>query len=367
MVLLLWFSSIIYSVFFHPPSRVPGPWLATFSEAWRSHKYFRWTWHQDVVLLHRKYGNVVRIAPNELSIVNEAALKALYGHGQKIVKGKWYDTWTISNMSMSFFAIRAIKTHQHLRSRVSSGYSMMAIQSMEPLIQDVANSMWQKMGGFADRNTPVRMDEWANYFAFDVVGSMALGGPIGFIEEGKDVDGVIHSIHDGFWLMANMGNMPLPNGMAFSRFVDWLEVSVDERYRNGLGFKQRDMLQLFIDAKDMSGQPVTKGDVMMEGVNILGAGADTTTISILATLGSLLLHPEAIIRLQAEIDEAYSSLGRGKTGGDIEFSESSKLPFLSAVIKESTRLHPSIQYQFPRVVGPGGLQLDDVAVPEGTI
>lgn len=86
VILLLWFSSIIHTVFFHPLSRVPGPWLATFSEAWRSHKYFRGTWHQDVVLLHRKYGNVVRIAPNELSIVDEAGLKALYGHGQKVVK-----------------------------------------------------------------------------------------------------------------------------------------------------------------------------------------------------------------------------------------------------------------------------------------
>ncbi|KAG7051926.1 cytochrome p450 [Colletotrichum scovillei] len=386
VVLLLWFSSTIYTVFFHPLSSVPGPWLARFSEAWRSHKYFRGTWHQDVVLLHRKYGKVVRIAPNELSIVDEAGLKALYGHGQKVVKSKWYDTWTVPNMSMSFFAVRDIKTHRHLRSRVSSGYSMTAIQFMEPLIQDVANSMWQRMGEFADRNVPVRMDEWANYFAFDVVGSLALGGPIGFIEKGKDVDGIIRSIHDGFWLMANMGNMSLQMTwfnnriaqwalrsfggerlQAFSKFVDWLEVRVDERYRDGLGSQRRDMLQLFIDAKDMTGQPVTKGDVMMEGVNILGAGADTTTIGILSALGSLLLHPEAIVRLQAEIDEAYCSLGLEKTGRDIEFLESSKLPFLSAVIKESTRLHPSIQYQLPRMVGPGGLQLDEVVVPEGTV
>ncbi|KAK7452906.1 hypothetical protein Landi51_03901 [Colletotrichum acutatum] len=347
VVLLLWSSSTICNVFFHPLSSVPGPWLARFSEAWRSHKYFRGTWHQDIVLLHRKYGNVVRIAPNELSIVDEAGLKALYGHGQKVVKSKWYDTWTVPNMSMSFFAVRDIKTHRHLRSRVSSGYSMTSIQSMEPLIQGVAISMWQRMGEFADRNAPVRMDEWANYFAFDVVGSLALGGPIGFIEKGKD------------WALKSFGGQRL---QAFSRFVDWLEVRVDERYRNGLGSKRRDMLQLFIDARDMSGQPVTKGDVMMEGVNILGAGADTTTVGILATLGSLLLHPEAIVRLQAEIDEAYCSLGLEKTGRDIEFLESSKLPFLSAVIKESTRLHPSIQYQLPRVVGPGGLQLDDVAV-----
>jgi len=299
-------------------------------------------------------------------------------------QGKWYDAWIIPNMTVSFFAARDIKVHRHLRSRVSSGYTMTAIQSVEPIIQDVADAMWRKMGEFADNGTPVPIDKWVNYFAFDAVGSLALGGPIGFVEQGVDVDGIITSIHDGFWLMANMGNLPLQmfwfnNPIAqwaikafggerlgaFSRFLNWLEARIDERYQNGLGDKRRDMLQLFIEAKDMSGQPVKKGDVMIEGVNILGAGADTTTVGILATLGALLMHPDAISRLQQEIDKAYEDLGLDKTGGDILYPEASKLPFLSAVIKESTRLHPSIQFQLPRIVGPGGVHIGGFQVPEG--
>lgn len=246
--------------------------------------------------------------------------------------------------------------------------------------------MWRKMGEFADKGERVPMHDWANFFAFDVVGTLALGGPIGFIERGVDVDGIIRSIHDGFWLMANMGNMPLQmfwfnnpamqwviNNFgskrltAFSLFLNWLDNRVEERYRSGLGDKRRDMLQIFIDAKDMSGNPVRKEDVMIEGVNILGAGADTTTIGILATLGALLRHPDAVSRLQAELDDAYERLGVHGAEEDIPYAELAKLPYLSAVIKESTRLHPSIQYQLPRVAPKGGIVIGQHQVPEGMI
>jgi hypothetical protein len=39
-------------------------------------------WHQDILDLHNQYGPVVRISPNEVSIVNVDALQAVYGHSK---------------------------------------------------------------------------------------------------------------------------------------------------------------------------------------------------------------------------------------------------------------------------------------------
>ncbi|KAH7116309.1 hypothetical protein EDB81DRAFT_610578, partial [Dactylonectria macrodidyma] len=77
---------VLYNIFLHPLSSVPGPFLAKFSQAWRNHKYFRGSWHDDTLELHRRYGNVVRIAPGEVSFVDEHALKSLYGHGKHVLK-----------------------------------------------------------------------------------------------------------------------------------------------------------------------------------------------------------------------------------------------------------------------------------------
>ena len=88
---------------------------------------------------------------------------------------------------------------------------------------------------------------------------------------------------------------------------------------------------------------------MIEGVNILGAGADTTSIAILACLGSLAVNPDSVPKLRKEADDAYDKLCLGR-GNNIPYTEAARLPYLAAFIKESMRLHPSIQYQLPRLL-----------------
>ena len=76
-----WALSCLYSIFFHPLRSIPGPFLAKFTEAWRTYKYARGKWHEDVLALHRKYGPVVRVSPNEVSIVDKEGIRKVFGHG----------------------------------------------------------------------------------------------------------------------------------------------------------------------------------------------------------------------------------------------------------------------------------------------
>ncbi|KAM0240146.1 hypothetical protein ACHAP5_008066 [Fusarium lateritium] len=244
----------------------------------------------------------------------------------------------------------------------------------------------KKLGELADEGECFSLDKMVNYFTSDVVGQLAIGGKIGFLEQRKDVGGIIQSIHDGFFLMGNMGIIPwqmfwINNPVikwitktfgsyrlnAFDIFIDWLDDRVEERMTNGLlPHQPRDLLQHFIEVKDSQGRQVGKKEVMIEGVNILAAGSDTTAIGILACLGYLLTNPLSKERLIEEIDNAYQDLNIDNEGRDISFKEAAKLPYLSAVIMESTRLHPSIQYQLPRVVPPGGVQIGEHFLPQGT-
>lgn len=71
---------IVYCIFLHPLRRVPGPFAAKFTQFWRVRKYAQGHWHEDVVNLHRHYGPVVRVSPNEVSFVDQEALVKIYGH-----------------------------------------------------------------------------------------------------------------------------------------------------------------------------------------------------------------------------------------------------------------------------------------------
>lgn len=83
---LVFISSILtlvfYRIYLHPLRRVPGPFAAKYTELWRTRKYMLGDWHRDILDLHKAYGPVVRISPNEVSIVDKVALTLLFGHGK---------------------------------------------------------------------------------------------------------------------------------------------------------------------------------------------------------------------------------------------------------------------------------------------
>jgi hypothetical protein len=79
-LLLFVICRALYLVFLHPLSKVPGPRLAKITELWRTNRYIRGYWHRDILDLHRKYGPVVRISPNEVSIVSPELSKTVYSY-----------------------------------------------------------------------------------------------------------------------------------------------------------------------------------------------------------------------------------------------------------------------------------------------
>jgi cytochrome P450 len=114
--------------------------------------------------------------------------------------------------------------------------------------------------------------------------------------------------------------------------------------KNGLGDCRWDILQHFIEGKNTGGTPISKADIMIKIINIITAGADTTSIRIRAVIRSLLLHPAAFKRPQKEVDDAYRRLGL--TDSHITHVDAEGLPYLSAVVKESLRMHPSIHTSY---------------------
>lgn len=67
-------------------SHVPGPFFAAFSDLPRLY----WTWerkaHEKHIALHRKYGNLVRISPNMVSVGDVAELPHIYGIDETFAK-----------------------------------------------------------------------------------------------------------------------------------------------------------------------------------------------------------------------------------------------------------------------------------------
>lgn len=93
-----------------------------------------------------------------------------------------------------------------------------------------------------------------------------------------------------------------------------------------------------------------------------GAGADTTSIGMRACLYFVAKYPDTYKRLQSEIDDFYETK---KLDRPISYMETQQLPYLQAVIKESTRLFPSIVFQLLRYA-PENFTVRGYRIPPGT-
>ncbi|KAK9774578.1 putative Cytochrome P450 [Seiridium cardinale] len=388
----LYLVNVFYCIYLHPLKKVPGPFPAKFTELWRTRRYALGGWHQDILDLHRQFGPVVRISPNEVSIVDKEGLVRIFGHGKGTRKASlvftitlastwWYDVWKIPGVTESFFSSTDPANHSFLRKRVATAYSMSSILSVEPKIQAVADALWLQLDKLADEDTIVDLHDWTSFFAFDVVGTLGLGEPIGFVHQARDIDGIIRTICHNFWRAANMGNIPgqliwinnpitqfiasiVSRGKheSFAKFQNWMFSHVATRLAEPVGVERdKDLLDHFISMKERDGSSATPGSAMIEIGNLIGAGADTTSIGIRSVLAQLIVHQNDYQRVREEVDNAHAT-----NDGALPYTVIEKLPYLGACIKEALRLHPSILWQLPREAPAEGVQIAGYHIPSGS-
>lgn len=94
----------------------------------------------------------------------------------------------------------------------------------------------------------------------------------------------------------------------------------------------------------------------------IGAGSDTTSISLAATLYFLLRRPNTMKALKDEIRDFDN---RALLSDPVRFSQAQQMPYLQAVIKESLRVHPAAGLILGRIVPEGGATLAGQYFPAG--
>jgi cytochrome P450 len=125
---------------------------------------------------------------------------------------------------------------------------------------------------------------------------------------------------------------------------------------------RRDMLSRFIEAKHPDGRPLSLEEVLGEAMTVVGAGSDTTGISLRAILYYVITNPEVYAKLMDEINQFARE---GQISDPVTFSESLKMPYFCACVKEALRMHSAVGYVLPRHVPKGGKTIAGRFFPEG--
>lgn len=78
----------IYNVYFHPLSKFPGPKSAAATPLPFIRRLINGHWVEWTTSLHEKYGEVVRIHPDELSVISASAWQEIYNTRPQLPKPK---------------------------------------------------------------------------------------------------------------------------------------------------------------------------------------------------------------------------------------------------------------------------------------
>ncbi|KAF2850009.1 pisatin demethylase [Plenodomus tracheiphilus IPT5] len=373
--------------------RIPGPFLASLTDLWRTIDVWKRQTQRTHIELHRKYGPVVRLGPNSVSVADPQAIKIIYTLKGSFAKSEFYpvqQTVAKGQKLETMFSTTNETFHARLRRAVGNAYAMSTLVQFEPLVDSTITALLKQLDErFVDRADEAgicNFGVWLQYFAFDVIGELTFSKRLGFLDRGEDVDGIIGALERLLDYVSVVGQMPIIDKMfvknplrlwisklgltntttpvaefARARIAERAELGAHEEKVLATA-KSRDFLSRFQEAHKKDPEFVPQQRVLALTVANMFAGSDTTAVSLRTIFYNLLRHPKAMQKLLEEI-ESNDLFSEGLP----KWSDVRELPYLSAVIKEALRCHPATGLTLERVVPAAGVEICGHHLPAGTI
>uniref|UniRef100_A0A7N0UEV0 Cytochrome P450 76AD1-like protein n=1 Tax=Kalanchoe fedtschenkoi TaxID=63787 RepID=A0A7N0UEV0_KALFE len=104
----------------------------------------------------------------------------------------------------------------------------------------------------------------------------------------------------------------------------------------------RDVLDTLLNMAEDDNEDLTRIDIKHLLSDLFMAATDTTSGTLEWAMSELMRNPEAMARAKAELDQV---IGQGE---QVKESDIPRLPYLQALVKETTRLHPLFPFLIPR-------------------
>ncbi|KAF2104842.1 cytochrome P450 oxidoreductase [Rhizodiscina lignyota] len=393
--LLLWLLPlfpiiILIRNYFLLPTSVPGPFIARFSNVYRAWLVWGRRAHEVQLDLHRKYGDVVRLGPDNISVSGPGYL-SIYAIGKGFIKSDFYRVFqNIVNgkRAASLVAMTDESEHSKTKRLVAHAYSLSTLVEFEPLVDSTTSVFLDTLEKrFAATGATCNLGEYLQFYAFDVIGELTFSKRLGFIETGEDAEGILSSIGSNFsyfsvlgqipWLDEWLGKNPLyikylarPVASPIIQFGQKLlsERLAEQQQGKVESNAHPDFLSRFLQIRKETEEPMTDRQILSFLFMNINAGSDTIASTVRAVFYHLLRNPSSLSELVSELDEAKAQ--NKLTTPCPSWHETQSLPYLCAAIKEGLRMNPALSLPLERVVPPEGFTLQDpqnTYLPKGSI
>ncbi|TLD24226.1 hypothetical protein PspLS_06433 [Pyricularia sp. CBS 133598] len=377
----LWIFSVLLQLLNDPLAGIPGPIYCRFSRL----PYVYWVCTGRLVFrikeLHDQYGEVFRIAPDEVQFINPDAWKDIFGHKTQGAKEFPKD---LRFYPMPPGGVRDLLTadhanHPRMRRMLSPAFAEKTLREQETIITSYVDFMVGKLRGMITKQddgavyAQADMVKWYNYLIFDIVGDLTFGKPF-FCLASSDYHPWVSTIFSSTKgaIIANNGDyLPAVKYLAMLLLViskprlvidriNRLKYSVNRTSERLASKADRPDFMSYIMKGAETGQALSKEELDANADLLVFAGSETTSTFLSGCTYFVLSNPNVYKRLVAEIRGSFNS------EEEMTFASIQRLPYLSAVMQEAFRMYPPIPVGPPRKVPEGGAIVRGISLPENT-
>lgn len=134
--------------------------------------------HHRLLSLHRQYGPVVRVAPNELSYNHPDAWKDIMGRRKSPAGENGRDPAFFSKDILNSIIAADKQNHSRIRHNLSRSFSAQALREQQGIIQHYVDLLLRRLQEQCDNGSrAINLVRWFNYTTFDILGDLAFGEP----------------------------------------------------------------------------------------------------------------------------------------------------------------------------------------------
>ncbi|KAI4095840.1 MAG: hypothetical protein LQ344_001394 [Seirophora lacunosa] len=362
-----------------PLSSIPGPPLAVLTVHYQTYynviKGGQFLFKiQD---LHRRYGPIVRIGPNEIHINDPEFYEQIYS-----LHGRWDKDPAFVNQfdnTGSAFGTIHHDLHRIRRRAFQSFFSKQKIISLEPLIQSRVDKLCQRLEGFAGTDKEVPIRHAYECLTNDIVMEYTLGKSDHSVEH-PDFNPVLHETikllgMSGHYMKLIPGIQSIlpfiPPSLITFLVPAMAPIVALQKQCNSLASTIISSAPSY-DPKSRSHPTVcheiyysdelppsekTLRRMQHEVETFVVAGTETTAHALACTTFHVLNDAAVLRALKAELAAAG--------GGEATLQTLEQLPFLTAVILEGLRLSYGVATRLPRIAPDQTIRYGGYTIPPG--
>ncbi|XP_071735172.1 7-ethoxycoumarin O-deethylase-like [Rutidosis leptorrhynchoides] len=145
----------------------------------------------------------------------------------------------------------------------------------------------------------------------------------------------------------------------FGTILDMFEELIKERSMTQ-DEKKNDVLDVCLNIIQNNQDDMTRSQVKSLFLDLFAAGTDTTSNTLEWAMTEVLLNPHIMSKAKEELEKV---IGKGNI---VTEDDVLRLPYLSCIVKETLRLHPSIPFLLPRKLV-NQVNLNEYVIPKGTL